>query len=279
MKKLLLLSLLCCFALSLSAQQTTQLPKPGPESKAFQFVSDIQHNSFHSEILGVERNYSIYLPKSYKRDSTKYYPVLYLLHGMNEADTRWANIPEQMLCEMFNNSIAQGSCCDMIIVFPDAGTTHNGYFNCDGWMYEDYFFKELVPYIESHFRVKADKGHRAIGGLSMGGGGSCAYALRHPEMFCAAYPMSAALAIFGENSMDCVRNSTDAQKEQWRSVKWFLDCGDDDFLLDWNMDFYKAMKEAKIPCQFRVRDGGHTSFYWYQGLSIMLPWVSSCFSD
>ena len=81
MKKAILLSLLCCFALFLSAQQTAQLPKPGPESKAFQFVSDIQHNSFHSEILGVERNYSIYLPKSYKRDSTKYYPVLYLLHA------------------------------------------------------------------------------------------------------------------------------------------------------------------------------------------------------
>ncbi len=66
-------------------------------------------------------------------------------------------------------------------------------FNSPGWLYEDYFFQELIPYMEANYRIVADKEHRAIAGLSMGGGGTIVYASHHPELFCAAYAMSAYL--------------------------------------------------------------------------------------
>jgi S-formylglutathione hydrolase FrmB len=74
-----------------------------------------------------------------------------------------------------------------------------------------------------------------------------------------------------------VAEADEARKIQLRSVKWFVDCGDDDFLLDANIDFMQAMRSAQIPCEFRVRDGGHTSEYWHSALYICLPYVTRCF--
>ena len=174
-----------------------------------------------------------------------------------------------------------------------------GYFNVEGWAYEDFFFKELIPYVEKTWRVKADKQHRALAGLSMGGGGTTKYAQHHPDMFCAAYAMSALMSIPGQGAVmpqrpgdkvsilnasviknsciDFVKNADDAVKENLKTVTWFVDCGDDDFLLDRNIEFVQAMKAAQIPVQFRVRDGGHTWEYWHSALYTALPFISRCF--
>jgi enterochelin esterase-like enzyme len=198
---------------------------------------------------------------------------------------------------------ASGEACDMIVVMPNAGSTTekamDGYFNVEGWAYEDFFFKELIPYVEKTWRVKADKQHRALAGLSMGGGGTTKYAQHHPDMFCAAYAMSALMSIPGQGAVmpqrpgdkvsilnasviknsciDFVKNADDAVKDNLRTVTWFVDCGDDDFLLDRNIEFVQAMKAAQIPVQFRVRDGGHTWEYWHSALYTALPFISRCF--
>ena len=80
----------------------------------------------------------------------------------------------------------------MVIVMPNAGgkdVVHvpNGYFDVEGWSYERFFFEELIPYIEQKYAIVADKSHRAISGLSMGGGGSVVYCQHHPEMFSSCY--------------------------------------------------------------------------------------------
>jgi S-formylglutathione hydrolase FrmB len=79
----------------------------------------------------------------------------------------------------------------------------------------------------------------------------------------------------------CIRYVAEAdvaRKAQLRTVQWFVDCGDDDFLLDRNIEFFQAMRNAGIPCQFRVRDGGHTSEYWHSALYMCLPFVSRSFA-
>ena len=267
-KNLLTLTLLLC-TLSLLAQR--------------QFPTQIKHLSFKSEILGVERNFSIYLPRSYDREPDKYYPVLYLLHGHGENNAEWANIPLMMQNEIINYTINSGEACEMIIVYPDAGTVRNGYFNFEDWNYEDYFFKELLPYVESNYRIIADKGHRCIGGLSMGGGGAVSYAQSHPDMFGSVYAMSAAVGSSGTRPgvfNDCVsvvKNATPELIEKLRTINWMIDCGDADFLFDANVEFYQAMRQAQIPCQFRVRAGGHVSAYWYSGLALALPYFTRHF--
>lgn len=266
----------------------------GPQSK-------VMTDSIHSDILNAYRQYTVYLPVSYDTETTRTYPVLYLLHGMGGVNTSWFN--DQRCKDVMDQLVASGEAEQMIIVSPNAGgmvnKDWNGYFNMPGWAYEDFFYKEFLPHIEKTYRVRADKEHRAIAGLSMGGGGATNYAQRHPEMFCAAYAMSALMnipagsenptpdkndmislltkSVIDNSCVKYVQEADDARKDQLRSVKWFVDCGDDDFLLDRNIEFVQAMRKAFVPVEFRVRDGGHTNEYWHSALYTCLPFVSRCF--
>ncbi len=289
MKKLLLLIAVAVMSVSAYAQQGRR----GTQSRV---ITD----TLHSEILGADREFRVFIPQNYY-NSEKNYPVLYLLHGLGGKHTDWAD--RGHLKDVMDQLAASGEACDMIVVMPNAGSTTekamDGYFNVEGWAYEDFFFKELIPYVEKTWRVQADKQHRAVAGLSMGGGGTTKYAQHHPDMFCAAYAMSALMSIPGQGAVmpqkpgdkvsilnasviknsciDFVKNADDAVKENLRTVTWFVDCGDDDFLLDRNIEFVQAMKAAQVPVQFRVRDGGHTWEYWHSALYTALPFISRCF--
>lgn len=256
-----------------------------------------------SAILGVDRAYTIYLPASYDKQPQKSYPIFYLLTGKSHTDSAWQR--KGRLQQITDSLVSLGQACEMIIVTPDAGRIHEGYFNMPAWNYEDFFFTEFMPYIESHYRVIADKQHRAIAGFSMGGGGSIAYALKHPELFTAAFSMSGLVSLH-KNYRQCENEWTGAKMkpEEWaelmkfgqsvlandcrvlvnmsdwdavrefRKIHWFLDCGDEDFLLDANIAFYQEMRDARIPCELRVRDGNHVWPYWQQSLQIALPWIT-----
>ena len=258
---------------------------------------NVMECEMQSEILGCTKKFCIYLPQEYA-DENRTFPVLYLLHGLTDTHTAWrdrGNVNE-IATEIFQLGQAQ----EMIIVMPDAGTIYDGYFNCDEWRYEDFFFQEFIPHIESTYRIIPDKQHRAIAGLSMGGGGTTWYAINHSEMFSSAYAMSALMGlvdgtwithtpdarrrVFMEsavvnNNITAVENATQEQRARIASVRWFIDVGDDDFLFDNNMEFIKAMRSKRIPYQLRVREGGHTWQYWQQALRIALPFVSESFGE
>jgi hypothetical protein len=157
--------------------------------------------SMHSDTLGCDKSYCIYLPESYG-DESKSFPVLYLLHGLTDNDRAWRD--KGKVDSIATKIFALGTAQEMIIVMPDAGTAFDGYFNCEGWRYESFFFSEFIPHIEGKYRIKADKGHRAIAGLSMGGGGTTGYALRHSDMFSSAYAMSALMGMV-ENLLSVTR--------------------------------------------------------------------------
>ncbi len=264
--------------------------------------SRVVTDTIKSEVLGVNRAYTVYLPQNFDNNIPRNYPVLYLLHGMWEKNDVWAN--RGHLKEVMDRLVASGEACEMIIVSPDAGggdpnVYQNGYFDMPNWAYEQFFFTEFMPFIENKYRVIGDKEHRAVAGLSMGGGGATNYGQRHYDKFSSVYAMSALmdipelgaarfddpngkLAILTQSVIDnsCVnyvKDADDVRKNDLRSVAWFIDCGDDDFLLDRNMEFYKAMRQAWIPCQFRVRDGGHDWEYWNSALYICLPFVTRNF--
>ena len=259
-------------------------------------------DTIRSSILGCPRAVNVYLPENYSVETQKSYPVLYLLHGLSGCNEDWNK--RGHVRDVMSALVNSGECGEMIIVMPTAGADHversrHGYFNEKGWRYEDYFFTELIPWVERNFRVKADKRHRALAGLSMGGGGTVVYAQHHPEMFCAAYAMSALVGLpegmpRPEDPMDkerilfdsaerhdCilfVKNASEDQKAALRTVDWFIDCGDDDFLLQPNLDFSKAMRQAGIPMQMRIREGDHVWEYWHSALYICLPYVSRIFT-
>lgn len=257
----------------------------------------ITERSIKSDILKRNKNYCIYLPKSYEKDTIRYYPVLYLLHGLTNNYKSWRDLGS--LERIANQIINAGNANEMIIVMPDAGTDYDGYFNSKEWKYEDFFFTEFIPTIEKTFRITSDKKHRAIAGLSMGGGGTLAYAMHHPEMFSSAYAMSALMGLRSMKEAICkldergtiftksvienhcteyLEKADEKKLAELKTVRWFLDCGDDDFLFLQNIEFVKAMKKAHIPYQFRVRDGYHDWCYWQESMFMALPFISNGFS-
>jgi enterochelin esterase-like enzyme len=177
-----------------------------------------------------------------------------------------------MLCEAVSKMTGDGSCAEMIIVQPNATEYKGGYNNRDDWKYQDYFFNELMPAIEKNFRTINDKGHRAIGGLSMGAGGTYQYALTRPELFCAAY------AISGHSSIDVTTLSPEEQ-EKVKTVAWTIDCGGQDIAFDNAVKTYQQMKKIGMNCQFRSEYGVHATFYWYDGLCKMQTFFTRHFSD
>jgi len=276
MKKIFTLaSVIFAMTLALQAQEVKEQDPAAHQARVFPIP--VEHLYFHSEILGVDKNFSVMLPRSYSREPERKYPVVYMLHGAGENDWEWANIAVSMIFEAITMITNDGSAAECIVVFPNANEGgHQGYFNQDGWKYEDYFFKELIPVIEKRYRAIPDKGHRAIGGLSMGGGGSFNYGMRHPDMFSSVYAISAAVspAAFASDQpnpsvLPATMNGgtyTAAQIEAAKSVYFVLDCGDDDFLFDANVATYQQMKKNGMKAQFRCFDGAHASYYWYDAL-------------
>ncbi len=263
-----------------------------------QAQSQIKHLTLKSEILGVEKNYSVYLPDGYEK-STEKYPVLYLLHGAWGTNLSWVRVDGERggnLQAIADAEIAAGRAKKMIVVTPDArgegkknGGKNMGYFNVEGWAYEDFFFQEFIPHIDKTLRTIASKEGRAIAGLSMGGGGSFVYAQRHPEMFNAAYSTSGLLdhryrpakadnyenigwywSVAVTSPVEYLRNATAEQIERLRSVRWMLDCGDDDKIIFTNLDFFVEMHRERIPVEFRVRNGKHNWIFWRESLPLIL---------
>ncbi len=253
---------------------------------------EVRTDSIKSEILNVTRKYSVYLPESYSAQTQRKYPVLYLLHGLGDNHKGWVSAGH--LQDIAGQSVLAGRSTEMIVIVPDASKPKDGYFNVEDWPYETFFFDEFIPYIEKTYRIIGDQAHRAVAGYSMGGGGATAYALKHPDMFSSVFAMSALMTLpnqgrapernpkmeeFGRSVLanDCiilVAYSDQQTLEKLREIRWFLDCGDDDFLLEVNYDFYREMQKAKIPCQLRVRDGDHTMEYWRVSLDMALSFVS-----
>jgi len=255
--------------------------------------------SLKSKLLNMDRKYAIYLPPDYER-SERTYPVLYLLHGAGDDQTGWVQFGEVQ--NITDKAIREGIATSMIIVMPDANTGRRGYSNdaINTWRYEDFFFQEFMPFIEKTYRIKTDKRYRAVAGLSMGGEGTFTYALHHPELFAAACPLSAGTGpanfdstkarLRRENNniadtsitayykrqsvLELVNNMPDNNK---KAVRWYIDCGDDDFLYEGNSLVHIAMRKKEIPHEFRIRDGAHNWTYWRTALPEVLQFVSMSF--
>ena len=283
MKKLFLTLILVLGALAASAQ------------------SKIVTDSIQSKFLGCEQKYNVYLPNGYK--ATESYPVIYLLHGLYGDYTNWAGTGRMK--DVADELIASGELVPTVIIMPNAGDNdvhnyQNGYFNVKDWPYEDFFFQEFLPAAEKKYNCGGSKGKRAIMGLSMGGGGSIVYAQRHPDLFSSSYGMSAWLdnkhrEVRGSNkpgskltitdesvrehsALDFMDIADEATIGQLKTVEWFLDCGDDDFLMQLSVDLHQKMKKAGLHSELRVRNGGHTWEYWHTALRTSLPFASRNFS-
>jgi S-formylglutathione hydrolase len=148
----------------------------------------LEHN-----LLGdpADQNVSIYLPEAYKREPGRRFAVLYFLHGYSDPMPRH-EAAEEMRATM-DGLIARGAAQPFIIVLPNGLNKYRGSFYANSTTtgnWDDYVTKDVVGYVDGHYRTLATVEHRAIAGHSMGGYGALTLAFRHPDVFSAVYAMS-----------------------------------------------------------------------------------------
>lgn len=258
-----------------------------------------------SQALAKDVEYSIYLPPDYELSNQRY-PVLYLLHGYTDDETGWVQFGE--VKAIADAAIRSGKSTAMIIVMPDAGVSWYVNNHDNTTRYEDFLVKDFIPYIDQTYRTRKDRSYRAVAGLSMGGLGTFLLALKHPDLVAVAAPLSAAILTddevtnmpqenwaavigipFGKDlkgkarltehyksnaPLHLVANGT---KESLSTVRWYIDCGDKDFLIKANMAMHAALLDKKVPHEFRVREGQHDWTYWRTALPDVLAFVTQTF--
>ena len=258
--------------------------------------------SLPSKILGHAVPYCVVLPPRYD-SSLQSYPVLYFLHGLGSNSEVLINSGGM---DLVNDLWAQKQIGEFLIVTPDGDRSF--YINSrDGKVhYEDFFIREFIPYIESHYRIRGDRQHRGISGVSMGGYGALRFAFRYPQMFGSVSAHSAALVVnlpaggmtgyqgamlarilgsaFGSppdaaywkqnNPFTLVQN--DARPS---GLKIYFDCGTED---DYGFDagakaFHDLLDSRHLPNEFHLYPGGHDWNYVAEHFPASLEFHSRAF--
>ena len=229
----------------------------------------LERVDYESKTVGAKRWMQVYTPPGYSQD--RKYPVLYLLHGIggneNEEWTRQgvANV-------VLDNLIADKKIEPMIVVFPNGNATAGaaaggrggatggrggpgGGFGGWGTPFENDLLKDIIPFIESHYSVKADRENRAIAGLSMGGGQALNIGLANLDTFA---------WVGGFSSAPNTRQPTDLIKDHAEAAKklklLYVACGDADGLLRISQGVHAMLGEKKVPHLYHVIAGGQHDF-------------------
>ena len=141
---------------------------------------------YDSKTVGTRRKMQVYTPPGYT--PKKKYPVLYLLHGIGGDETEWERFATPNL--LLDNLLAQKKAVPMILVMPNGRAQKND--RAEGNVYaaapafaafEQDLLQDVIPTIESRYSVRADREHRGLAGLSMGGGQSLNFGLAHLDTF------------------------------------------------------------------------------------------------
>ncbi len=241
---------------------------------------DVQTFSYHSSSLDREREVVVYLPPGYE-SSDESYPVLYLLHGAGGDERSW--VEREQAPVILDNLIADGRLRPLIVVMPYGYTTRleegqrrrgAADYKQDMEEFAVDFIADLIPQIESSYRVRAERAQRAVAGLSMGGGQSLAIGLSNPELFSAVAGFSSAMQIanspdWGGVDMEAVLADADTINENI-DLLW-VGCGTDDTLFNVNTAFSEQLTAHGIEHTFRVTLGGHTADVWSRYLHEVAP--------
>jgi enterochelin esterase-like enzyme len=230
---------------------------------------DIPHGKlemieYDSKTVGTKRKMQVYTPPSYSRD--KKYPVLYLLHGIGGDETEWERYAHPDI--MLDNLLADGKVVPMIVVMPNGRAQKNDRAEGDVFASAPAFAKferdlldDVIPTIESRYSVQADREHRALAGLSMGGGQSLNFGLAHLDTFAWIGGFSSAP---NTKPPEELVPDPDAAKRQLKLL--WLACGDKDGLIRISQGLHAYLKEKSVPHVWHVDGNAHDATEWRNNL-------------
>lgn len=227
----------------------------------------ISHPWYDSKILGINRRLTVYTPYGYEANPKAKYPVLYLLHGAGGDEEAWSSMGRT--AQILDNLIAKGLAKPMIVVMPNGNpnqqaaqtfglpTTEMDWRNPDNRNnYVRSLVEEIVPFIEKNYRTVAKKSHRAIAGLSMGGGHTIAASGMYPDAFDYICPLS-----MGAQRTPELDAQLQGIKKSGYKLYW-LACGNTDFLFDNANELDAALTANGLEHTYFVSEGGHVWANW-----------------
>jgi enterochelin esterase-like enzyme len=240
---------------------------------------DVRMVLYESRPMGVTRWIWIYTPPNYDRSHAKY-PVLYLLHGNGEAQNGWvmngrANI-------ILDNLIAEKKVQPMVVVMPQGHALQganvgplvrlSGETDMFSKRFPQDLLQEVIPMVEQTYRVYTDADHRAIAGLSMGGGQALTIGLAHTDLFHYVLGYSGAVGgpfMNAEAEFDRAISKPEVLNSKLRLL--WVGCGKQDFLYQANREFVDMLKRRGIKLQFRETEGSHVWSVWRNYLNETVP--------
>lgn len=262
---------------------------PGERSAHYDDVvenhGDLHQVWYDSPTLGIERRLFVYTPHGYtdKENAKKKYPVLYLLHGAGGDEDAWSSMGRT--CQIMDHLIANGEAEPMLVVMPNGNATQRAAQTLGlpqaqvsreqaGQMsYTNSIVQDIVPYIEANYRVYKDKAHRAVAGLSMGGGHTATVSRDFPGTFDYVGVYSGAVGSIkdreGNLNQDMV-NKLKAQQKAGYKLYWIA-CGNTDFLYQSNLEYMKGLDEIGFKYTWFESEGGHTWDNWRMYLDTFAP--------
>ena len=180
----------------------------------------VHGNSLEGNLEGdsPDRDVSVYLPASYASEKRRRYPVIYMLHGFTDSDDKWFGLTKHWinLPEVLDKTFGEPGTREMIVVMPNAFTRYQGsmYSNSvttGNW--EDFIVRELVPYVDAHYRTLPQAASRGLAGHSMGGYGALRIGMQHPEVFSSLYVLSPCCMALPDPGMTAGSKKAEAVKD------------------------------------------------------------------
>ncbi len=237
---------------------------------------DIPHGmltmiEYESKTVGTRRRMNVCTPPGYTPE--KKLPVLYLLHGIGGDETEWERFAQPDV--LLDNLIADGKAVPMIVVMPNGRAQRNDRPTGDVMkhapafaVFERDLLEDVIPTIEARYAVQADREHRALAGLSMGGGQTLNFGLGHSELFAWVGGFSSA-----PNTRPSAELMPDAQAAKHLKLLW-LSCGSRDGLIHISQDVHAWLKSQGVPHVWHVTDHAHDGAEWKQALYYFLQQLS-----
>jgi len=255
---------------------------PGQATAAWE-VNDIPHGElhhhfFHSKTANENRDFYVYTPPSYDARGKQQYPVLYLLHGFSDDASGWTAVGRANV--ILDNLIHQGKAKPMIVVMPlgygDMEVIRRGWTSWQdkelAWRnftkFTDILLEEVIPQVEQSYRVKKDRGSRAIAGLSMGGAESLFTGLNHQDKFA----WIGAFSSGGIDNRDFASEFPGADPNTNKQIKLlWIACGTEDRLIQINRQFKSWLKDKGVQYTDVETPGMHTWMVWRRNLTNLAP--------
>lgn len=239
----------------------------------------LKSHAYKSKALGTDRKMMIYTPPGYETSSTRY-PVLYLLHGAGSDETSWTTRGQAHV--ILDNLIADGKLKPLVVVMPFGfaavrargarGDAAENKMQREGFTKD--FLEDVLPIVDSSYRVYADRDHRAIAGLSLGGAQALALGLTHPELFSRVAAFSPAMGAANNpttGGVDFAKVLADSAQINGQIRFLWVSCGTEDTLFESVKQFSNQLSQHKIEHTFRVTGGAHDFPVWQRNLYDVAP--------